>query len=66
MESGSTATPKNENCDSPSKTLNPGNEPVYCFVTKTGSCKFRRHIPSTDLIYRPDFLFETIAQLIAY
>ena len=27
-------------------------------------CKSRRHIPDIDLIYRPDFLLETITQLI--
>ena len=37
MESGSTATSQNENCDFPSKTLNPENGVVYCFVTRTGS-----------------------------
>ena len=34
MESGSTATSQNENCDFPSKTLNPGNGVVFCFVKK--------------------------------
>ena len=36
IEPGSTATSQNENCDFPSKTLNPGNWMVYCFVTKAG------------------------------
>ena len=36
MESGSTATSQNENCDFPSKTWSPGNAVVYCSITKTG------------------------------
>ena len=36
MESGSTTTSQNENCDFPNKTLNLGNGVVYCFVIKTG------------------------------
>ena len=36
MESDSNATSQNENCDFPSKMLNPGNGVVCCFVIKTG------------------------------
>ena len=31
---------------------------------RSSSCRSRRHISDTDLIYRPDFLYEPITQLI--
>ena len=38
---------------------------MVLFIALLQTCKSRRHIPDINLIYRPDFLFETITQLTA-
>ena len=45
------------------KRHSPGNGVDHCAFTNTGSsCKCRRPVPDIDLIYRTDFLLETITQ----
>ena len=57
-----------ENSYFPSKTTNSWEWgcSLWYYKHSASSYKSRRHIPGTDLIYRPDFLFETITQLIAH